>query len=135
VSLPGTPADHLDALLRFLLPTAQRLVDEQGGFHPFGASMSPDGELRMLESEDGSGDEQLAALRLHAAAQADDLLAVGICADVTLEGRDVFPEAIRIELEHRDASPTTCLVAYRNTDEELTFADAVTLEGERRTWS
>jgi hypothetical protein len=124
----------MEVLLRFLLPTAKRQLDEQGGFHPFGASMAPDGELTMLVGTAGTGDAQLAALRADAHAGASRLLAVGICADVTLEGREAFPEAIRIELEHRDAPPSTVVVAYRNTDDELTFADPVRLEGERRTW-
>lgn len=123
----------MDALLGFLLPLARRQIDEQGGFHPFGASMSPDGELRMLASEAEPGDGQLDALRTDAKTRAIDLIAVGICADVTLPPGD-FPEAIRIELEHRDADPSTCLVPYRNSDEELTFADPVRLDGERRSW-
>lgn len=132
-SLPGTPEDHLDALVRFLLPAAQREIDRQGGFRPFGASMAGDGELRMLEAGEGSDEEQLEALRADAASRQAELIAVGICADVTLPDPD-HPEAIRIELEHRTGQPATHVVPYRNTDEELTFATPIRLEGSRRTW-
>jgi hypothetical protein len=124
----------MEALLRFLLPTARRQIDEQGGFHPFGATMALDGELQLLGSTDGPEEAQLEALRTNARTLADGLVAVGICADVTIAG-DGSGEAIRIELEHRDARPSTCLVPYRNNDDELTFGEPVRLEGERHIWA
>jgi hypothetical protein len=60
-------------------------------------------------------------------------LAVGICADVTVT-RGAFPEAIRVELEHREADPVTWLLPYRNTDDELTWGERLPIPGERRTW-
>jgi hypothetical protein len=124
----------MEALLRFLLATAKRQVDDHGGFHPFGASMALDGEVALLATRAGDGDAQLAGLLADAAARAGELLAVGICTDVALAAGGTWPEAIRVDLEHRGAPPETCLVGYRNTDEELTFADPQWVPGERRTW-
>lgn len=125
----------MEALLRFLLPAARREVDRAGGFLPFGASMAPDGEVELLGAggEGGTEEEQLADLRAAARARAGQLLAVGVCSDVTV-ARGAFPEAIRVELEHRDAEPVTWLQPYRNTDDELTWGDRISLPGERRTW-
>lgn len=135
MELPGDPADHMEALLRFLLPAAQREIDRSGGFLPFGASMAPDGEVKVLDAGGGASEqEQLDALRDDARLRAGGLLAVGICADVNVT-RGAFPEAIRVELEHRDAGPVTWLLPYRNTDDELTWGDRVSMPGERRTWS
>jgi hypothetical protein len=110
-------------------------VDEAGGFLPFGASMAPDGQVELLGPADGddTAEDQLEDLRALARERRDHLLAVGVCSDVAVT-RGAFPEAIRVELEHRDAGPVTWLQPYRNTDEELTWGERVSLPGERRTW-
>jgi len=120
--LPGDPEDHMEALLRFLLPAARREVDEAGGFLPFGASMSPDGQVELLGPPDDreTAEQQLDDLRTLARERRGHLLAVGVCSDVTVT-RGPFPEAIRVELEHRDAEPVTWLQPYLNTDEELSW--------------
>jgi hypothetical protein len=135
LELPGAPQEHMDALLRFLLPAARREVDEAGGFLPFGASMAPDGQVELLGPADGddTAEDQLEDLRALARERRDHLLAVGVCSDVAVT-RGAFPEAIRVELEHRDAGPVTWLQPYRNTDDELTWGDRVSLPGQRRTW-
>ena len=134
-ALPGEPRDHMDALLRFLLPAARREIDEAGGFLPFGASMAVDGQVELLGPADGEDpiDEQLDTLRALARERRDHLVALGVCSDVTLSRGD-FPEAIRVELEHRDGEPVTWLQPYRNTDEELAWGERVSGPGERRTW-
>jgi hypothetical protein len=126
----------MEALLRFLLPAARREVDEAGGFLPFGASMAPDGQVELLAPADGgdAAQEQLEDLRALASERRGHLLAIGICSDVAVT-RGAYPEAIRVELEHRDAEPVTWLQPYRNTDEELTWGEKVSLPGERRTWT
>jgi len=135
MELPGDPGDHMEALLRFLLPSAQQAIDRAGGFLPFGASMASDGEVQVLDpGVGGSEQEQLDSLREDARVHAGSLLAVGICTDVTVT-RGAFPEAIRVELEHRDAGPVTWLLPYRNTDDELTWGDQVPMPGEPRTWN
>lgn len=133
--VPGEPHEHMEALLRFLLPAARREVDEAGGFLPFGATMAPDGQVELLGPAD-AGDapqEQLDTLRALARERRDHLLAVGVCADVTV-AVGAFPEAIRVELEHVDADPITWLQPYRNTDEELSWGERTSGPGERRTW-
>jgi hypothetical protein len=133
--LPGDPRDHMDALLRFLVPFAQRQIDRAGGFPPFGASMAPDGELKAITVDEGDAQQQLDRMRDDARADAADgiLLAVGICCDVNVTTGG-FTEAIRVELEHRDAEPVTCVLPYRNTDDELTFGEILAIPGDRRTW-
>lgn len=137
--LPGEPSDHMEALLKVLLSAAHREVDRAGGFLPFGASMAPDGEVELLDAggtgrnKERTQEEQLLALRASARAGRDRLLAVGVCLDVAL-ARGAYPEAIRVDLEHRDADPVTWLQPYRNTDDELTWGERVPMPGERRTW-
>jgi hypothetical protein len=127
----------MDALLRFLVPFAQRQIDRQGGFLPFGAAMAPDGELEALtvEAGDTTLEEQLQAIRDGARDRADtgEVMAVGICSDVSVTAGG-YQEGIRVELEHRDAEPITCVLPYRNTDEELVFGEIVAMPGARHTW-
>ncbi|MGE5225492.1 MAG: hypothetical protein ACM3OO_01305 [Planctomycetaceae bacterium] len=134
--LPGAPQEHMDALLKFLVPFAQRQVDLYGGFAPFGASMAPDGELEVLTPGDGTTvEQQLEEVREHARDRAGDgsLLALGVCSEVDLPPGE-FEEGIRVELEHRDADPITCVLPFRSTDDELTYGEIVALPGRRRTW-
>ena len=135
--VPGEPREHMDALLRFLVPFAQRQVDLYGGFPPFGASMAPDGELEVLTPEEGTTvEQQLEEVREHARERAGDgaLLAIGVCSEVDLPPGE-FEEGIRVELEHRDADPITCVLPFRSTDDELTYGEIVALPGHRHTWS
>ena len=133
--LPGEPSDHMDALMRLLVPAARREIDRSGGFLPFGVSMALDGEVEMLSADpSGSELEQLEDLRALARARAGqgELLAVGVCSDVNVAGRTL--QAIRIELEHRDADPVTWMVPYLNTVEELGWGEPVPAPGERLIW-
>lgn len=134
--LPGLPADHMDALMRLLLPTARREVDLSGGFLPFGVSMALDGEVEMLTADPaGSEQDQLDDLRQQARTRAvrGELLAVGVCADVTVT-RGSFTQAIRIELEHRDAEPVTWVAPYTSSDEQLGWGELISAPGERIIW-
>ena len=123
--------------MRFLLPAARREVDLSGGFLPFGATMTPHGQVEMLSADpEGSEQAQLDDLREEARARAGqgELLAVGVCSDVTVTD-NAFPNAIRIELEHRDAEPVTWVAPYRITDDELGWGEPASVPGERRTWA
>lgn len=133
----------MEALLRLLVPFAQNQLREHGAFAPFGASMSPDGEIRMIAgdaapSPDGSIDASrlLGAMRdgLRPRVLRDELLAIGICSDVGLD-HDGYTDGIRVELEHRDAEPLTCVVAYRRVEDGVEFAEMVGMPGERLTWT
>ena len=97
----------MDALMRLLLAYARAAVATDDGFAPFGASMAPDGELET------SSAEELDVLREELRGRADrgELLAVGVCTDVVVDVP--ASRAIRVELEHRDAEPLTCVLPFR----------------------
>jgi hypothetical protein len=119
----------MDALMRLLLAYARRAVSEGDGFAPFGASMAPDGELETAP------DDEIGAVRdgLRSRAARGELLATGICSDVVLDERE-FPKAIRVELEHRDADPVTCVLPYRSEVDRAAWGELAAMPGERRTW-
>jgi hypothetical protein len=135
--LPGEPLDHMNALLKLILPFAREQIEQEGGFFPFGASMAPDGEVALVATseENASPERYLHLLRQGAHDQADRhlIMAIGICSDMTT---DAGPRhgAIRVELEHRDAEPVTCLLPYGRLDDQLRFGELERSPGERRTW-
>ena len=118
----------MDALMRLLLAYARAAVATDDGFAPFGASMAPDGEL-----ETSSG-EELDVLREELRGRADrgELLAVGVCTDVVVDVP--ASRAIRVELEHRDAEPLTCVLPFRLGEERPAWGELTSMPGERRTW-
>jgi len=61
------------------------------------------------------------------------LLAVGVCSVVVIS-EDAFPTAIRVELEHRDADPLTCVLPYRIDDGGASWGELASMPSERRTW-
>jgi hypothetical protein len=140
--LPGEPRDHMNALLRVLLPFARDAIGEHGGFFPVGISMAPDGEVEVVDlptiEPATSADAVLAEIRsgLRARAERREVLAVGVASGVRLHTPEdeAFPLGIRVELEHRDADPITCVIPYRETEVGYEYGEAIAFVGERRTW-
>jgi hypothetical protein len=130
----------MNALMRVILPFARDSIQRFGGFYPFGASMALDGEL---ETETGPGNHTgeaepetvLDSIRATRTVRADsgDLIATGLCSEVTIDDGD-FPLGIRVEMEHRDDEPVTCVVPYRQTEEGFEYGDVFAYVGEHRTW-
>jgi hypothetical protein len=130
----------MNALMRVLLPFARDSIQRYGGFYPFGASMAPDGELDTATgpgTRDGEAEPEdvLESIRASLKRRADDgdLVAVGICSEVTIDDGE-FPLGIRVEMEHRDDEPVTCVVPYRQSGESFEYGDVFAYVGERRTW-
>jgi hypothetical protein len=130
----------MNALMRVLLPFARASIQQYGGFSPFGASMAPDGEL---DTATGPGHQNgeiepeavLDAIRAALKRRADggELVATGVCSEVTIEDGD-FPLGIRVEMEHRDDEPVTCVVPYRRSADGFEYGNVFAYVGERRTW-
>ena len=106
--------DDLDGLLSATLPLAQQMLSKNGEFYPFGATVSADGQTRLLAGDPGQGEQPASAdvisllvggLRQHR----DDLRAVAICFDVRLPDSD----AVRVELEHRDGHAIAVFLPYK----------------------
>ena len=140
MSVAGEPRDHMNALLGVLLPFARDAIAEHGTFFPIGATMSPDGELQAAGGDAGgtepTADALLDSIRDGFRSRADQgkLIATGVATDVTIPQGE-FPLGIRIELEHRDEDPITCVVPYREMDGgAFEYGDIVAFEGQRLTW-
>ncbi|HEV8563722.1 MAG TPA: hypothetical protein VGR41_02290 [Actinomycetota bacterium] len=138
--LPGEPCEHMDVLLGFLVPFAKQALERNDGFSPFGASMAPDGELQAVGGYEGAGEPTAAEVfelivhGLRERAKQGALLATGVCVDVQLTEQE-FPLGVRVELEHRDGDPITCVLPYRRGDDGYEFGEMLAFEGERSTFA
>jgi hypothetical protein len=140
MSLPGEPRDHMNALLGVLLPFARDAIAEYGTFFPIGATMASDGELEAAGGDAAgvrpNAEALLGSIRdgFRARAAQGELLATAVASDVAIpEGE--YPLGIRVELEHRDGDPITCVVPYRAADDgAYEYGEAVAFTGDRHTW-
>ena len=139
--LAGEPRDHMNALLGVLLPFARDAIGQHGTFFPIGASMAPDGELAAAavtpEEHEPSAEGLLVALRrgFKSVAGRGELLATGVASDVAIPQGD-YPFGIRVELEHAQSEPITCVVPYREIDESAyEYGDVVAFPGDRHVWA
>jgi hypothetical protein len=105
----------MNELLGLCIPFAQQQLEEQGEFHPFGALLSAEGRAQFagaaVEVELPDASDLIIRLNtvFRARAQAGEIRASAVCADVRADGGD----AIRLDVEHRDGGPMLFLVPYR----------------------
>jgi hypothetical protein len=104
----------LDVLLNEVLPRAHALLVRQGGFFPFGATLSTASEVQITPSPPARpkpppASELLDAMYASARRRADDLRAAAFVADVRAGTRD----AVAVQLEHCERLSIGVLLAYR----------------------
>lgn len=101
---------HLGVVLQACLDFAQQMLEEEGGFLPFGARARTDGEVELLQATPETAEESLDALyRRIGTAMAEDarqggILAAALVANASLpEGADgTYETAVSVLIEARD---------------------------------
>jgi hypothetical protein len=123
-----------------MLGLAERRLEEQGGFRPFGARVAAGGQLAVIDVapslENPSNpliiDALYATFRLEA--RAGTIRACAVCWDATVprEQGGGLMDAIAIGLEHRDGDPTVIVQEYQlGLSGEIHFEDPITVAGRR----
>jgi hypothetical protein len=132
------PSDEIQEILNFLLPYAERMLNEHGEFYPYAAALDSDGELNAVGADvddDDSPDVGEVLLALHEGlrerAAEGAIRATGIAADVTLTDPDSgeTTDAVQLELDHADAEPVDIYVPYESAPEGVKFGELVAAEG------
>ena len=131
------PTDEIQEILSFLLPYAERMLNEHGEFYPYAAALGADGELNAVATDvdDDSPDVGEVLLALHVGlrerAAEGAIRASGIAADVTLTDPDSgeTTDAVQVELDHADADAVDIFVPYETEDEGIKFGELVAAEG------
>ena len=103
----GTTPDQLHGLLAHCMDFAHTMLKDSGEFFPFGATLSPDGEIAAVGGWTGSERPksqevyQLLAGAFVAAAQEGRVIGVALAADVNVPDRYNSPakDALRVQLE------------------------------------
>jgi hypothetical protein len=136
------PKEEIEELLNYLLPFAERQLNEAGEFYPYAAMVSADGELRSVTAATGEEPEVaelLVALHAELRSQAADgsIRASGIAADVTLTDPDSgeTTDAVQIELDHADGDPVDVYVPYETATDGVKFGDPVSAGGREPVFS
>jgi hypothetical protein len=132
------PSDEIQEILNFLLPFAERMLNEHGEFYPYAAALDSDGELNAVGADVDDGDspdvgEVLLALHEGLREQAAEgaIRASGIAADVTLTDPDSgeTTDAVQVELDHADAEAVDVFVPYETEPDGIKFGELVAAEG------
>ena len=111
--------EDLDNLLSTCIPFAKQMLEKHGEFFPFGATMSPTGEISLAAGYDdgpGLGAQEIAKLMLDGfRAQSSDYKAVALCVDVRVDAPDGSgkTDAIRVTLEERGGEAVNVFMPYR----------------------
>jgi hypothetical protein len=127
-------------LLTPMLGLAEQLIEQTGGFRPFGARLAAGGQMAVIDVaptlEHPSNpliiDALYATFRLQA--RAGTIKACAVCWDAVVpkEQGGGLTDAIAIGLEHRDGDPTVVLCTYeREAAGGLHFDEPITALGRR----
>jgi hypothetical protein len=129
--------DDLDGLVGTVLPFAQQMLAQHGGFYPFAAVVSTDGQTQLLAADLGQDHPDTTELRSTLVESIrdfrDGLRAAAVCSDVRLQGAD----AIRVELEHRDGQAMAVLMPYqaRPPAPGIEYQDLRAVAAEQYVWT
>ena len=131
------PTEEIQELLNFLLPQAERYLNEHGEFYPYAAALGSDGEVTAVGAalEDDHPDVTEVLLALHEGlreqAAEGSIRASGIATDVTLTDPDSgeTTDAVQVELDHAEGDAVDIFVPYENQPEGVKFGELVAAEG------
>ena len=113
--------EDLNNLLSSCIPFAQQMLAKHGTFSPFGATMSPSGEISFAAGYDdtrGIDAQEIIRLTLdgfRAGAASGDCQAVALCVDVRVDAPDGSgkTDAIRVTLEENGGEALNVFMPYR----------------------
>jgi hypothetical protein len=113
--------EDLNNLLSSCIPFAQQMLAKHGTFFPFGATMSPSGEISLGGGYDDKPNvdaQEIIALTLdgfRAGARSGEYRAVALCVDVRVDAPDGSgkTDAIRVTLEENGGEALNVFMPYR----------------------
>lgn len=133
----------LDKILGFILPFAQKTLEEHGEFHPFGATIDGESDLVLAMADVDEDAEQVDAEEMidvlvegfRVRARSGDLRAGAVCMDVQIKMPDTgeSSDAICVRLEHQIGDAMDVILPYTvDEDGSVEYAEAFGMPGERQ---
>jgi hypothetical protein len=147
---PSSPREQLNELLNGAVEAAAELLEADGEFDPFALALRHDGEVLHLTSDgghvpNGDGEDEgpdpdavVESLRNTLRERREELTAIAIVADVTLEDEEdqAMTAAIAVSLEHVVEDPISCFVPYEIDEKnKVALADLIGEPGERHVFA
>jgi hypothetical protein len=131
------PTEEIQEVLNFLLPRAERMLNEDGEFYPYAVALDLAGTIEAvapaIETDDPDVGDLLVALHKDLREQAAEgsIRASGIAADVMLTDPDSgeTTDAVQLELDHADGDAVDIYVPYESADDGVKFGELVSAEG------
>jgi|tagenome__1003787_1003787.scaffolds.fasta_scaffold20435417_2 hypothetical protein len=129
-----------DTFLSTVLEVAGARLVKDGGFYPFGAAHTTDGELVLLDGDPDLGDQPstddvLRSLYDGTEQRRGDYRSVALAADVTDTSTGEERAGVRVEMEHQEGTALVLLVPYTRTAEgQLTYGEMEGAVTTRRVW-
>ncbi|TME87273.1 MAG: hypothetical protein E6I43_03380 [Chloroflexi bacterium] len=129
----------MDALLNAALPFAKQQLTTHGEFFPYGVAMSREGQIALIAGYTGTerppSTEVLDILYEGLRSKAEQNRGAAVVADVRLRGEE--PDAIQVEVEHREGVALKVFLPYRKKrfGGGLETGPMRAEGGERRIWS
>jgi hypothetical protein len=128
-----------EALMSAVLPFAEKLLQEQGEFFPYGGALKADGQLASVAGYDGREQPpsseiiRLIKQGFVEGAKSGEYVATALIYDVrvTLPSTGQKSDAIAVSLNHRDNYSVVVLFPYQLVDGKLQYGDAIAQAGER----
>jgi hypothetical protein len=128
--------DDCEILMNAVLPFAMQLLERYGEFFPFGAAMSPDGNIIRMGTYDGReqppSSDVIRQLKqgFVAGARSNDCKATALVYDVLVSLPDNRKsDAIAIALDHRSAYSVIVLFPYSRDHQQLAIEPPVVQRG------
>jgi len=123
-------------LLNIAIPFAKDMLQKHTGFHPFGMTVSSDGQAELFAADMGSAQPSTAAIDaltggFRDKATAGEIRAACVCFDAgaRLPGYPDLVDTICCRLDHRNGAPVDMFVPYRKEPGHVRFDDTVGLAG------
>jgi hypothetical protein len=137
------PTEEIQELLNFLLPFAEEMLNKNGEFYPYAATVAADGGVAAVATELGDEDPDVTDLlvtlhaRLRGEAAEGSIRASGIAADVTLTDPDTgeTTDAVQVELDHAEADSVDIYVPYETAGDSIKFGELVAAQGREPVFS
>jgi hypothetical protein len=119
-----TPKEEATDLMNMLVPFAEKMLREEGGFYPYGGAMLPDGTMTMIAAYNGTEHPPSKTLidmmetSFREAARARKYKATAMVYDVKTipPGTTEKTDAIAVRLDHQDGYSVVVMIPYRLAD-------------------
>ncbi len=119
----SNPKTDCEAVMNTLLPFAVQMLNNHGGFNPYGGVMHADGEIRMVGADNGQEYPQSSELikllkgAFAAGAEGGEYKATALVYDVrTIVPTGEKSDAIAVSLDHRDDYSVIVFFPYKIED-------------------